>query len=148
MAKTLGYPKVAQKPVSSSKTGQAGCPKASEVAYEDSAGKTALIPEILACNSTKSAASVLTKLRKSVTGGTPQTAPKQLGSTAFEVSSAQVSYAIVWQRGKSIGIMQFNTNVPATSSTSTSTTPPPTPITAGQQTTLSRAALAQDKMLK
>ena len=52
-AKALGYPKVAEKPQSTSKTQQAGCPKAAQVAYEDSAGKTAVIPEILTCNSTE-----------------------------------------------------------------------------------------------
>ena len=47
-AKALGFPKVAQKPTGSSKTGQAGCPKGAESAYEDGANQTGLIAEVLA----------------------------------------------------------------------------------------------------
>jgi len=147
-AKALGYPKVAEKPQGSSKTGQAGCPKAAQVAYEDSAGKTAVIPEILACTSAKSAATALATARKSVTPSITQKPPKALGSSAFEVATGQAIYAIAWQRGKYLAIVQFDLNVPATSSTSTTTTPNPTPITAAQQKTLSNASLAQDKTIK
>ncbi|HEX3566047.1 MAG TPA: hypothetical protein VHU17_11795 [Acidimicrobiales bacterium] len=147
-AKALGYPKVAEKPQGSSKTGQAGCPKAAQVAYEDSGSKTAVIPEILACTSAKSAATALATARKSVTPSITQKPPKALGSSAFEVATGQSIYAIAWQRGKYLAIVQFDLNVPATSSTSTTTTPTPTPITAAQQKTLSNASLAQDKTIK
>jgi hypothetical protein len=147
-AKALGYPKVAEKPQSTSKTQQAGCPKAAQVAYEDSAGQTAVIPEILACNSTKSATAALATARKSVTPTTAQTPPKALGSSAFEVSTGPSTFAIAWQRGKFLAIVQFDGNVPATSSSSTTTTPTPTPITAAQQKSLSDTSLAQDKTLK
>jgi hypothetical protein len=147
-AKALGYPKVAAKPQGSSKTGQAGCPKEAQVAYEDTAGMTAVIPEVLACTSTKNAATALATARKSVTPSTTQKPPKSLGSSAFEVATGSSIYAIAWQNGKYVAIVQFDLNVPATSSSSTTTTPAPTPITAAQQTTLSNAALAQNKMLK
>ncbi|HEX4245857.1 MAG TPA: hypothetical protein VHY77_09835 [Acidimicrobiales bacterium] len=139
---------MAQKATGTSKTGQAGCPKAAQVAYEDSAGQTALAPEILACTSNKFAAAALTKVRKSVTPMTTQTPPKVLGSSAFEVSTGPSTYAIAWQRGSYLGIVQFYGNVPATSSTSTTTTPTPTPITDAQQKTLSNASVAQNTKLK
>lgn len=147
-AKSLGFPKVAEKPQGSSKTGQAGCPKGAQAAYEDSAGQTAVIPEILACSSAKTAAASLATARKSVTPTTAQKPPKALGSSAFEVATGDDTYAIAWQRGKLLAIVQFDVNVPATSSSSTTTTPTPTPITAAQQKTLSDASLAQDKTLK
>lgn len=148
-AKALGYPKVAEKPQGTSKTQQAGCPKAGQVAYEDSAGQTAVIPEILACTSNKTAAAALAKARKSVTPTKTNTPPKSLGSSAFEVSTGASTFAIAWQRGKYLAIVQYDVDVPATSSTSTTTAPPtPTPITAPQQKALSDAAVAQDKTLK
>ena len=147
-AKALGYPKVAEKPQSTSKTQQAGCPKAAQVAYEDSAGQTAVIPEILACTTTNNAAAALAKARKSVTPTTAQTPPKALGTSAFEVSTGPSTFAIAWQRGKYLAIIQYDVNVPATSSSSTTTSPTPTPITAAQQKALSNASLAQDKTLK
>jgi hypothetical protein len=147
-AKQLGFPKTIQKPTSSSKTGQAGCPKAAAVLYEDSVGKTGLESEILSCNTQKAVTTALASLQKSVTVTTAQKPPKQLGSSAIEVSSGQATYAIVWQRGKVLSVMALDVNVPATSSSTTTTTPTPTPLTAAQQKTLSNAALAQDKSLQ
>jgi hypothetical protein len=144
----LGFPKTAQKPIGSSNTGQAGCPKGAEAAYEDTGGKTGVISEVLACRSTKVASGVLAGLRNSNSKSTGQNPPNALGSTAFERATGQLTYAIVWQRGKLLSVVALNVNVPASSSTSTTTSGTPTPLTAGQQTTLSNAALAQDKALQ
>jgi hypothetical protein len=147
-AKALGFPKVAQKPTGSSKTGQAGCPKGAEAAYEDSANQTGLIAEVLACNSTKVAATTLSGQRKAKTLPTSLTPPTALGPTAFERATSQTTYAIVWQRAKILSVVAIDINVPASSSTSTTAPTAATPLTAKQQQTLSAAALAQDKKLK
>jgi hypothetical protein len=146
-AKQLGFPKTVQKPTSSSKTGQAGCPKEAGALYEDSVAKTGLESEILSCNTQKAVTTAQTSLQKSTTA-TSQKPPKQLGSNAIEVSSGQSVYAIVWPRGKVLSIVAIDVNVPATSSSTTTTTPTPTPLTVAQQKTLSNAALAQDKSLQ
>jgi hypothetical protein len=86
-------------------------------------------------------------LQKSTTT-TSQKPPKQLGSSAIEVSSGQSTYAIVWKRGKVLSVMAIDVDVAASSSSSTTTTPTPTPLTAGQQKTLSNGALTQDKSLQ
>jgi hypothetical protein len=147
-AKALGFPKSAQKPTGSSKTGQAGCPKGAEVAYEDSGAQTGLIAEVLSCTSTKVASGVLSGQKSAKTLPTSETPPKALGSTAFERATSQTTYAIVWQRGKLLSVVAIDINVPASSSTSTTTSATATPITPKQQQTLSNAALAQDKKLK
>jgi hypothetical protein len=147
-AKGLGFPKTAQKPTGSSKTGQAGCPKGAEAAFEDKSAKTGVISEVLACSSTKVATGVLATLRNSNSKSTGQKPPSALGSTAFERATSQSTYAIVWQRGKLLSVVALDVNVPASSSSSTTTSPTPTPLTAGQQATLSNAALSQDKALQ
>ena len=147
-AKALGYPKPILKPVGSNKTGQAGCSKGAQAKYEDSGGKTGVVAEILVCNSTKVASSVLATQKKAAPSSTLQRAPAHLGSTAFEAVSNQNVYVIFWQRGKLLSVVALDVNVPASSSSSTTTTAPPPPPTAGQQQSLTNVALVQDKALK
>ena len=138
-----------QKPTGSSKTGQAGCPKGTESAYEDGADRTGSDrggPRT--CNSTKVAASTLSGQRKAKTLPTSLTPPTALGPTAFERATSQSTYAIVWQQAKILSVVAIDINVPASSSTSTTAPTAATPLTAKQQQTLSNAALAQDKQLK
>ena len=145
-AKKLGFPKTYSKPTTSSKTDQAGCPKAAAVSYENTRATSGIEAEILVCNTSKAATTALSGLKSSVTASTAHKPPKQLGSTAMEVSSGQSTYAIVWQRGRLLGVLAYDTDVAASSSSTTTATP--TPLTAAQQAMLSSAALVQDKNLK
>ena len=147
-AKKLGFPKTFSKPTSSSKTDQAGCPKAASVSYEDSGATSGIEAEILVCNTSKAATTAISGLKSSVTASTSQKPPKQLGSSAIEVNSGQSTYAIVWQRGTAVGVIAYDADIAASSASTTTTAATPTPLTPAQQATLSSAALAQDKNLK
>lgn len=143
-AKQLGFPKSAGKPSTTNKTGEKGCSKGAQAGFEDSAGQTGLISEIIVCNTSKAAASVLATVRKSGSATVSMTPPKELGSSAFERAAEGTTYVIYWQRGRIISLVGFDTNVPASSSTSTTTSATPTPLTTAQQQTLSNAAQKQD----
>jgi hypothetical protein len=147
-AKKLGFPKTFSKPTSTSKTDQAGCPKAGTVSYEDSGATSGIQAEILVCNTPKAASTAISGLKSSITKISSQKPPKQLGSNALELSSGQSTYAIVWQRGKLVGLIAYDVDIAASSASTTTTTPTPTPLTSAQQATLSGASLAQDKNLK
>ena len=142
-AKKAGFTKVSGKVSTTSKTGEKSCPNGADEAFESASGQMGVFSEAVACTTSKAAAALLTGVR-SGTSGTSATPPMRLGSSAIERSGGGSTYAIYWQRGKTLELVALNTNVPATSSTSTSTTLATPPITPAQQKVLSSLAVAQD----
>jgi len=142
-AKGAGFPKVAEKVTTTTKTGQKTCPNAAEEAFESASGQEGLVSELVACTSEKAAVALLAGARSgtSTISGTP---PKQLGSSAIERSSGGYTYEIYWQDGDVVEAVGLTTNVPASSSSSTKTTTRAPPMTAAEQKVLSSAAVEQD----
>jgi ethanolamine utilization protein EutA (predicted chaperonin) len=141
-AKKAGFTKVSEKVSTTSKTGEKSCPNGAQEAFESASGQMGVFSEAVACTTSKAAAALLNGVQ-SGTSATSATPPKRLGSSAIERSGGGSTYAIYWQRGKTLELVALNTNVPATS-TSTSTTLATPPITPAQQKVLSSLALEQD----
>jgi hypothetical protein len=144
-AKKLGFSKVADKPVTSTKTGVSGCSKGAQAAYEDGHGVTGIISEVLVCKSASGPTALIKKEKGLEKASANLKPPKQLGSAAIERAAQGSTYAIYWQRGKILELLAFDSDIAASSSSSTTTTAGPVAaITAKQQQTLTKAALEQD----
>jgi hypothetical protein len=144
-AKKAGFTKVVEKATTTSKTGEKSCPNGAQEAFEDAAGQTGVVAEVVACTTSKAAAALLTGVKSGTTAAT-SSPPGKLGSTAIERVSGASTYAIYWRRGQLLELVGLATDVPASNS-STSTTAPTPPINSAQQNVLSQAALAQDARL-
>jgi len=142
VAKKAGFTKMLGKVTTSSKTGAPSCPNGAQVVYEDAAGKTGVVAEVLGCTTTKAAAALVRRVRTG-TKAISAVPPKRLGPSALERGSG-FTYALYWQRGARVELVALNTNVPASTSSSTAPTGTPPPITKAQQRTLSTVALAQN----
>jgi len=142
-AKKAGFTTASEKVSTTSKTGEKSCPNGAQEAFESASGQMGVLSEAVACTTSKAAAALLNGLRSGISG-TSATPPKRLGSSAIERSGGGSTYAIYWQRGKTLELVALNTNIPATSSTSTSTTLATPPITPAQQKILSTLAVDQD----
>jgi len=144
--KKTGFSKVVLKPTVTSKTGLKSCPNAAQETFKSVSDATGLLSEVVDCTSTEAAAALLNNAR-SGSSATLAVPPKRLGSSAFERSRGGSTYFIYWQRGKIVEVVGLYTSVPASNSSSTSTTLAQ-PITPAQQMVLSRAAAAQDALLR
>jgi hypothetical protein len=145
-ATSIGFPKTYQAAKKATSTGEKGCAQSIGAVYEDQAGKTALISDVLNCSSKSAASSALAAVRKQVTVATGVKIPKGLGTSAFVTATRAPEYLIVWRAGNRVAITSVDVNVPASSSTSTST--PTTPITSAQTNTLFQAALTQNSLYR
>jgi hypothetical protein len=143
-AKTAGFTEVAEKVSTSAKTGVKSCPDGAQEAFEDGSNQTGVIAEILLCHTKKAATALLTGVKAE--GATSSAPPKQLGSSAVELSTSGPVYTIYWQQGDVFAFVGLETQIPASSSSSTTTTTAPAPpITAAEQKILSGAAVNQFK---
>jgi hypothetical protein len=143
-AKTAGFTQVAEKVSTTAKTGVKSCPDGAQEAFEDTANQTGVIAEVLVCATKKAATALLTSVKAE--GGTSSSPPKQLGSSAVELSTSGPVYTIYWQQGDVFAFVGLETQIPASSSSSTTTTTAPAPpITAAEQKVLSGAAVNQFK---
>ena len=143
-AKKAGFTKVAEKVSTSAKTGVPSCPDGAQEAFETASSQSGLIAEVLVCKTKKAATALLTSVKAE--GGTSSSPPKQLGSSAVELSSSGPVYTIYWQQGDVFAFVGLETQIPASSSSSTTTTTAPAPpITAAEQKVLSGAAVNQFK---
>jgi hypothetical protein len=143
-ATSVGFPRTVQVAKSTKVTSQKGCSESIEAVYEDAAGKTGLISDVLNCTSDATAKAALAAARKRITTDPSITVPKALGPLSFATSSNAPEYLIVWQPHDRVGITVFDVDTAATSS-STATA---SPITAAQSQTLSNAALHQNTLYK
>jgi len=141
-ANSVGFPKTVQAAKSSKVTSQTGCTSSIEAAYEDAAGKTGLISDVLNCTSEASAKAALAAARKRVTTDPSITVPKALGSLSFATSSNSPEFLIVWQPHDRVGIIGIDVDPTATSATSAAANP----LTPAQSQTLTNAALHQNSL--
>ena len=145
-AKKAGFPKVARKVASSSKTGLTSCPDGARVTFESASNQTDLASEVVACTNKKAADALL----KSSESGVPVPSahpPARLGSSAYEQLIDVAVYQIVWRRGSIVEGVSLDVNVPASGgSTNTSIATPS--ITSAQQNVLSNAVLVQAAKLR
>jgi len=124
-------------PVSNEK----GCPTSVEAVYEDSAGKTGLISDLLNCKSAAAASAVLTAFRKQVRTDSAIGIPSQLGPSAFATASNAPEYLLAWRVGSGVALLAVDTNIAATSSSATAT-----PISKPQARVLVQAAVRQNSL--
>jgi hypothetical protein len=143
-ATSIGYPKTFQAAKSASVKGEKGCVQSIGAVYEDNAGLTALISDVLICNSHSSASSALAAARRQISVATGVSAPKGLGTSAFVTATRAPEYLVVWQAANRVAITSIDTDVKASQSTSAAKTAKP--ITAAQTNALFRAALAQNSL--
>jgi hypothetical protein len=142
-AKKAGFTEVAEKPSTSSKTGVKSCPNGAQEAFENATAKSGVVAEILACQTSKEAAALLTSVAKQ--GASSMAPPKQLGPSAVERSTSGPVYTIYWQHGDVLEFVGLETAIPTTTTT---TTAPAPPITAAEQSILAAAALNQSKRFR
>ncbi len=140
-ANSVGFPKTVQVAKSTKVTSQNGCTSSIEAVYEDAAGKTGLVSDVLNCTSDATAKAALAAARKHVTPDPSITVPKGLGSPSFATSSNAPEYLVVWQPHDRVGITAIDVDTAATSASTTAY-----PITAAQTQTLVNAALHQNSL--
>jgi hypothetical protein len=145
-AKKAGFSDVAEKAITTSKTGVKSCPNGAQEAFQNTSSQSGVESEVVGCTTTKAAAALLGGVRSSgaVSKASP---PKRLGSSAVEVSGGGSTYAIYWQRGQIVALIALTTDVTASANSSTSTTVATPPITSAEQKVLSDAAIEQDALI-
>ena len=146
-AKSVGFPDPYQAAKKSTVTGQKGCPNSIESIYENLSNKTALISEVLNCNTSADATASLISGRKQVKVDSSLAVPKELGSSAFATAAEKSEYLVVWTIGTKVAIVGLDVDISGSSSSSSTTTASP-PITKGQQKMLINAALKEDSFYR
>ena len=146
-AKSVGYPKTVQAATKGPVTDEKGCTTSIEAVYEDAAGKTGLISDLLKCNSPASAAKVLANLRKSIHIDTSIGVPGQLGTSAFATASSAPEYLVAWQVGSGVALSGVDVDIAASSSSSGSSgSTTSKSITRHQVKVLTGAAIQQNSL--
>jgi len=145
-ARSAGFPQTVNAAKKSTVTSQKGCSSSVGAVYEDSVKQTALISDVLNCDSAASASTALSAIRKHYGADAAKAVPKGLGTSAFATASIAPQYLVVWQRGSNVAITAVDVNVAASGTTSSTVASPP--ITTAQEMTLYRAATAQNALMK
>ncbi len=146
-AKSVGYPKTVQAASKRAVTNEKGCSASIEAVYEDAAGKTGLISDLLKCDSPASAATVLATYRKSIRVAASIGVPVQLGTTAFATASSAPEYVVAWQVGSDVALSAVDVDIAASSSSSGSSESAPSySITRDQVKILADAAVQQNSL--
>ena len=117
-ARGVGYPKTVQAAANRAVTNEKGCSTSIEAVYEDAAGKTGLISDLLKCNSPAAAAKVLVTFRKSTHVASSIGVPVQLGTTAFATASSAPEYLVAWQVGSGVALTAVDVDIAASSNSS------------------------------
>ena len=144
-AKEAGFTKVVDAPSTSTNTGVTGCPYGAQEEFASASGSLGLASEVLYCESTADAVTLLKSFGsegKTQPGLTP---PKSLGSTAVERVGSGSTYLIAWRRGSAFELSGLSTDLASSSSSSSTstTTGTPVPLTAHDKQVLANAATQQ-----
>ena len=147
-AKSIHYPKSVQAASKRAVTNEKGCSSSIEAVYEDAAGKTGLISDLLECSSPTTAARVLASFRKSSSADRSIQVPKELGSSAFVTASSAPEYIVAWQVGSNVALTAIDVDIAASASSSESSSgsATSTSITRDQAHVLTDAAVQQDSL--
>jgi hypothetical protein len=144
-AHALGFPKVSSPPAALTKTGVNGCPSGAREAFEDAAGRTGVVSEVIACRTEGAGQQLLASAKKSGRVVKGFAVPSPLGPTAFVRAGTNSTYVIFWQRGDVVELTSLDTHVTSGSSTSgASTHPLDVPPTAQQRGVLATVASEQN----
>ncbi len=146
-AKKAGFTQVVNAPSASTSTGVTGCPYGAQEELGNASGTLELVSEVLYCQSTAAATSLMQGIKangKTQAGLSP---PKSLGSTAIARAGADSSYVIAWRRGAVFELTGLSTSPPSSSTTS-STVGTPVPLTANDKQVLASAATQQNARFK
>jgi len=145
-ARSAGYPKTLDAAKTTSVTSEKGCTTSHGAVYADSTQRTALISSVLNCDSATSASAAFSSIRKHYGVDAAMAVPKGLGTSAFATASIAPQYLMVWETGTKVAITAVDVDLAASTTTSSTVVSPP--ITTAQEQTLSRAAEAQNALLK
>jgi cyclophilin family peptidyl-prolyl cis-trans isomerase len=145
-AKGAGFTKVVNAPFVSTSTNVTGCPDGAQEEFSSPSGQLSLTSEVLYCQSTAAATTLLKGLASSDQAVAGLSAPKGLGSTAIARVTPDSTYLIAWRNGSAIEVTGVTTAA-ASSSTST-TTSTPVPLTAQNKKVLAAAATQQNSRFK
>jgi len=146
-ARSVGYPRTVQAASKRAVTNEKGCSASIEAVYEDAAGKTGLISDLLTCDSPASAAKVLATYRKSIRVAASIGVPVQLGTTAFATASSAPEYVVAWQVGSSVALSAVDVDIAASSNSSGSSgSASSKSITRDQVKILADAAVRQNSL--
>jgi len=140
-ARSLGFSRTYRAPKKAPVTNEKGCSSSVEAVYEDTAGKTGLISELLSCKSAAAASAILGAFRKQVHIDSAITVPSQLGPSAFATASNAPEYLVAWQVGSGVALLAVDTDIAATSSSVTAT-----PISKSQTRVLVESAVRQNSL--
>jgi hypothetical protein len=145
-AKSVGFPKTLRPAKTSAVASQKGCSSTVGAVYEDSVKQTALITSVLNCDSAASASTAFITIKKHYGADAAIAVPQGLGATSFATARIAPQYLMVWQTGSKVAITAVDVNLAASGTTSSTVASPP--LTKAQETTLSRAAEAQNALMK
>ncbi len=141
-AKEAGFTKVVNAPSTSTNTGVTGCPYGAQEEFASASGNLGLASEVVYCESTADADTLLKGLESNGTAQAGLSPPKNLGSTAVERLESDSTYLIAWRRGAAFELTGLSTDLPSSSTTST-TTGTLVPLTAHDKQVLANAATQQ-----
>jgi hypothetical protein len=144
-AHKLGFPTVANKATQNKKTGTKLCTNGAQVVYQNVPKVTGLIDAIYYCPAAGAAGQFIAQLKTSNTPSTAFAVPTSLGDSAFFSAEIPV-YVVFWSRGNYVAAVGFDNA--ATSDANKQKQYARAPFTQGEETTLTKAILAQDKQLQ
>ena len=148
-AKGAGFTKVVNAPFVSTSTNVTGCPDGAQEEFASPSGQLSLTSEVLYCQSTAAATTLLKGLSTSDQSVAGLSAPKALGSTAIARVTPDSTYLIAWRNGSAIEVTGLTTAAASSSATSTTTTTStPVPLTAQDKKVLAAAATQQNSRFK
>jgi hypothetical protein len=143
-AKHLGFPSVADKAISSHKTGSKACATGAEVVFQNKKALTGLVDEVFTCTSASAAAKYMAKYKNSYKPTASMTPPASLGPIAIGSSDAPL-FTYYWIHGTYGAFVAIDTD--ATSNSSVASAHRDDPLTPALLATLNSAAIKQNTQL-
>lgn len=145
VARHLGFPTVANKAISSHKTGKKDCPTGAEVVYQNTKQLSGLIDEIFTCNSATAAEEYMAQFKTPYPPSTTFLPPTALGNNANGSSSGAPIFTYYWTRGSYVGFVAIDTD--ATKVSGQAAVHNSDPLTPALLASLKTAATTQNRRL-
>ena len=140
-ARSVGFSKTSSPAKRVAVSNEKGCPTSVEAVYEDPAGKSGMISDLLTCRSPAAASAALAAFRRQVHIDRAIRIPSQLGPSAFATASNAPEYIVAWQVGSGIALLAIDTDIAATSTSVTAT-----PLSKSQTRVLESSAVQQNSL--
>jgi cyclophilin family peptidyl-prolyl cis-trans isomerase len=142
-AKQAGFTEVVSAPTTSTNTGVTGCPDGAQEELASPSESLELKSEVLYCESTTDAESLLKSLASNDKAQAGLSPPKSLGTSAVERLGSGSAYIIAWHRGSAFEFTALSLGLSSSSTTST-TAGTPVPLTPHDKQVLATAAAQQN----